>query len=89
MKRLLERARQALSGQLMERGTRGLSRIARLHPAADPARYGVEVTRDVAWRAPGGTCDRLDVYRPKGGGVHPTVLYVHGGGFRILSKDTH
>src|SRR6185295_2594817 len=33
---------------------------------------------------------RLDVYRPTNrSGPFPTVLYVHGGGFRILSKDTH
>jgi acetyl esterase len=32
----------------------------------------------------------LDVYRPHGGtGPWPVVLYIHGGGFRILSKDTH
>jgi len=87
--RLLDRARQALSGQVMEHGTRGLSRLARLHPAADPARYGVEVVRNVAWRAPGGRDDLLDVYRPTAPGPHPAVVYVHGGGFRILSKDTH
>ena len=33
---------------------------------------------------------RLDVYRPvKRDGPLPVVLYIHGGGFRILSKDTH
>lgn len=34
----------------------------------------------------------LDVYRPAGHRAserRPVVLYVHGGGFRILSKDTH
>jgi acetyl esterase len=32
----------------------------------------------------------LDVYRPiRRRGPLPVVLYVHGGGFRILSKDTH
>jgi acetyl esterase len=32
----------------------------------------------------------LDIYRPKGAtGLLPIVFYVHGGGFRILSKDTH
>ncbi|TNF30954.1 MAG: alpha/beta hydrolase [Deltaproteobacteria bacterium] len=87
--RLLDRARQGFSGQLLERGFRGLSRLARMHPAADPARYGVEVIRDVAWRAPGGRDDLLDVYRPTAPGPHPTVVYVHGGGFRILSKETH
>src|SRR5690606_5988723 len=33
---------------------------------------------------------RLDVYRPAHAeGPRPVVLYVHGGGFRILSKETH
>src|SRR5690606_7492163 len=33
---------------------------------------------------------RLDVYRPRDRGrALPIVFYVHGGGFRILSKDTH
>src|SRR5262249_8451053 len=35
---------------------------------------------------------RLDVYRPlreRRSAPWPVVLYVHGGGFRILSKDTH
>ncbi|MBK9265318.1 MAG: alpha/beta hydrolase fold domain-containing protein [Polyangiaceae bacterium] len=32
----------------------------------------------------------LDVYRPaEGRGPYPAVLYIHGGGFRILSKDSH
>ena len=33
---------------------------------------------------------RLDIYRPReSSGPLPIVLYIHGGGFRILSKDTH
>ncbi|MDP6945138.1 MAG: alpha/beta hydrolase, partial [Myxococcota bacterium] len=37
-----------------------------------------------------GPAQRLDIYRPRGvEGPLPTLLYVHGGGFRILSKDTH
>lgn len=31
----------------------------------------------------------LDVYRPDDQAVRPVVVYVHGGGFQILSKDTH
>src|SRR5262245_57988665 len=67
-----------------------LSRTARLHPAARPRRHGVQVLRDVRY-ADGHGADRLlDVYQPVGRpGPLPVVLYVHGGGFRILSKDSH
>ncbi len=69
----------------------GLSGLARLHPRAQPARYGVEVIRDLPY-LPGSAVPehRLDVYRPSDrDGPLPAVLYIHGGGFRILSKDTH
>jgi acetyl esterase len=69
---------------------RGLSAVGRMHPRARPARHGVEVTRDVAYLPDGRPEHRLDVYRPSAGTAPwPVVLYVHGGGFRILSKDTH
>lgn len=70
---------------------RGASRLGQLHPMARPDRHRVEVVRDVAY-APESTLaeHRLDVYRPSDRrGPLPIVLYVHGGGFRILSKDTH
>lgn len=51
--------------------------------------HGVEVLRDVAY-GPYGTAHQLDVYRPVARrGPLPAVLYLHGGGFRILSKETH
>jgi acetyl esterase len=73
----------------------GLSMVARLHPRARPHRHGVVVKRNIAYRR--GSAERpllaehrLDVYRPRDlVGPLPTVLYIHGGGFRILSKDTH
>ncbi|MCC6621069.1 MAG: alpha/beta hydrolase [Deltaproteobacteria bacterium] len=77
--------RQAISGTVIDKGLSGLSRLASLHPRARPARYGVEVVRDVDF---GG--ELLDVYRPReASGDAIPVLYLHGGGFRILSKDTH
>ena len=86
---LLADLRKALSGQVIDKGLSGLSRLATLHPKARPARYGVEVVKDVDY---GG--ELLDVYRPKdvakdASGDAIPVLYLHGGGFRILSKDTH
>ncbi len=61
----------------------------KLHPAAAPERHGVEVLRDLSY-GPGGVAHALDIYRPHfGERPLPVVLYLHGGGFRILSKDTH
>jgi acetyl esterase len=50
----------------------------------------VEVLRDVSYCDSGLLERRLDIYRPtRGTGPYPVVFYVHGGGFRILSKDSH
>ncbi len=69
---------------------RGLSLLGRLHPGARPERHGVEVLRDVPYRPTGLAAHTLDVYRPiERSGSLPSILYVHGGGFRILSKDSH
>lgn len=74
---------------------RGLSAAGRLHPQARPRRHQVEVLRNVPYHATGRVEHRLDIYRPSPESRHadarpwPIVLYVHGGGFRILSKDTH
>src|SRR5438093_3887886 len=67
------------------------SRAGRLHPMADPAKHGVEVVRDVPYLDTKREEHLLDVYRPTGRskGPWPVCVYVHGGAFRILSKDTH
>ncbi|HEY3353139.1 MAG TPA: alpha/beta hydrolase fold domain-containing protein [Polyangia bacterium] len=68
----------------------GLARAGRLHPAARPERHQVGVLRDLPYAATGLRAHHLDVYRPLAyTGARPVVLYVHGGGFRILSKDSH
>lgn len=68
----------------------GLARGTRLLPKANPARHGVEVLKDIPYGDSGRRRHLLDVYRPKySEGPLPVVLYIHGGGFRILSKDTH
>lgn len=68
----------------------GLSSAGRLHPASRPSAHNVEVIRDVPYAATTDARHRLDVYRPIGTpGPLPVVLYIHGGGFRLLSKETH
>jgi acetyl esterase len=69
-----------------------LARLAGGFRAADPGRYGVTRQRDLAYRDGGSPFHLLDIYRPSrpaGPGPHPCVLYIHGGGFRVLSKDSH
>src|SRR5689334_10395807 len=62
-------------------------------PTAQPARHGVHVVRDVPYKATGSPDHLLDVYLPEAGATasapRPAVMYVHGGAFCMLSKDTH
>ena len=85
------RLRRRAGAALIDGFFRGISRAGRLHPAADPARHSVEVIADLAYLDSVNPAHRLDVYRPLERPEQglPIVLYVHGGGFRILSKDTH
>ena len=82
--------RRAVGSFVVDNFFQGSSRLARLHPSSRPESHGVEVVRDVAYGARGAHHHLLDVYLPR---AHkeprPVVLYVHGGGFRILSKDSH
>jgi len=68
----------------------GVSELAKMHPLANPERHQVEVIRHVPYIDDGLPEHTLDIYRPK---IHtapwPVVFYVHGGGFQLLSKNTH
>jgi acetyl esterase len=94
---LRDRVRQRVGAFAVDNMFRVAARVGRLHPRARPHKHGVEVLRDLRYAAGTRREHRLDVYRPRGvvgaaanGGPRlPAVLYVHGGGFRILSKDTH
>ena len=61
--------------------------LGELHPLSRPARHGLVRTRDVMYGHD--PVHRLDVWRSAEGTPKGAILYVHGGGFRILSKDTH
>jgi len=82
---------RARAGAALLQGTlTSLARLGALHPKARPDRHGVEILRDIPYRAGGASAHTLDVYRPAvRDGRRPAVLYVHGGAFRILSKETH
>lgn len=89
-----QRVAQSAGGWVSERFFHSLARVGQLHPRADPAVHGVEVIHDLSYAGVGPRFDsrshRLDVYRPVAA-TKPlcTVLYIHGGAFQSLSKDTH
>ena len=87
LKNLLSRS----AAPTIDFGLRGLAQLAKLHPTASLARHGVEVLSDVTYNPSSNDSSyHLDIYRPtERPGLLPTVLHIHGGSFRILSKDTH
>ncbi len=87
----LEEARRRAGAAVVDGFFQTMSRLGRLHPMARPERHGVDVVRNLAYAEDSDRPEhRLDVYRPRDAREKlPAVLYVHGGGFRILSKDTH
>lgn len=87
---MLGRFRRNVGAAFADSFFRGISAAGRLHPNARPERHGLELIRDVRYRPGDGVDHHLDIYRPRErDGLVPVVLYIHGGGFRILSKDTH
>jgi acetyl esterase len=78
---------------------RGLFRLAKMHPMMRPELQGVERLTDFDYAGDASPRHAVDVYRPIPGSKlgarlvqgppWPIVFYVHGGGFRYLSKDSH
>lgn len=97
-------ARRYVGSVVIDGFFNGASRFAQLHPRANPRRHAIETIKDLRYAEGTTTRDHLlDVWRPAPvlassasvfaqrhlGPPWPIVFYVHGGGFRILSKDTH
>lgn len=67
----------------------GLARLTTRFMVRRAADVGVEVIRDLAY-GPHPVAHRLDIYRPRyAPRPLPVLLYIHGGGFIVCSKDTH
>lgn len=94
---LLDRGRQVgtrarrLAGSLMlDAFFNVLSSAGRLHPVVKELEQGVHVLRNLPYLSDGRRDHLLDIYLPAAvAGPLPVVLYIHGGGFRILSKNSH
>ena len=82
--------RRAVGRTLIDGGFRALSRVGRLKAEVRGELRGLDVREDIPYLETGRREHRLDIYRRRdSSGPLPVVLYVHGGGFRILSKESH
>jgi len=80
--------REKVGSKVVESLFEGLSSVSRSTSLARQSIASLRVLRDLRY----GTLDdqTLDIYLPSDGTPpRGIVFYVHGGGFRILSKDTH
>jgi acetyl esterase len=74
----------------MDRAAHAFARVRYSMPDAHPSRFDLRLERDVAYGPLDGAHHKLDVYVPtRASQPLPVVMYVHGGGFRMLSKETH
>jgi acetyl esterase len=74
----------------MDRAAHAFARLRYAMPDAHPSRFDLALERDVAYGPARGVHNRLDVYVPmRAPRPLPVVMYVHGGGFTMLSKETH
>ena len=79
-----------LTRVVFEQSSSMLGYMGSIQPGANPDLYDDEVVRNIPYVEGAGEENALDVYRPvTHSGPWPVVLYIHGGSFRIMSKDSH
>lgn len=82
--------RKNAGAALIDNFFRGLSMVGRLGPRGKPENFGIRHIADIPYLSTANPAHTLDLFIPsRGHGPYPVVFYAHGGGFRILSKDTH
>ncbi len=80
----------ALRAAAMNHAAHAAARVRYAMPDAHPKKHGVAIMRNIVYGPTTGSAHRLDVYVPLlRSKPRPVVMYVHGGGFSMLSKDTH
>tara|TARA_B100001093_G_C26698187_1_gene957852 strand:- start:57 stop:1028 length:972 start_codon:yes stop_codon:yes gene_type:complete len=87
---MLSKLRVKAGGALISSVLNTTMRSMKLHPKTWAVRKGIRVHSDIDYLDQAGPKQRLDIYQPEGAETKlPVFLYIHGGGFRILSKKTH
>lgn len=84
----LKRIRQDMNNEAIRLFFENLSRFGSLLPQIRRHKRGLRLDKNVSYSSTG---ELLDVWQLHGASAkpRPVVLYVHGGGFRLLSKDTN
>lgn len=87
----LVQLRRAAGASLVDNAFRVASTGTVLVPPSWPSFHGLQRLRSVRYFGSSDAGHLLDVYMPspEHEGPRPIVIYFHGGGFRILSKDSH
>lgn len=86
--------RQRLVGQMRRRAVdqtiNGLANFNDLTPRIRQMRERLDILKDIPYQNTGLVDHQLDIYRPKKATEPlPVVLYMHGGGFTLCSKESH
>ena len=90
MRQKVTELRRSVGSKAVESMFRGLSVASLQTPKARQALSGLRIIRDIPYLQTGMPEHTLDLYMPTEVGTQtPVVFYIHGGGFRILSKETH
>lgn len=96
--RARDRLRKRAGAAVVDSFFKGAARLGGMLPPARPEIHAVERIRDVAYADGAHRLQHLDVWRPvrppphvrdPRTGLLPAIVYVHGGGFRMLDKDSH
>ncbi|MFZ2633305.1 MAG: alpha/beta hydrolase [Desulfosalsimonadaceae bacterium] len=67
-----------------------LSYAGTFSPALRAASRHCDLIKNIPYAPDGKPAHRLDVCRPvRQGSLRPMIMYIHGGGFTMCSKDTH
>jgi acetyl esterase len=86
----LRLSRSAVVYSAIDRAAHGLARIRYALPDAQPERHHVFLEANIPYATSTSAQQKLDVYVPmRAARPFPVVMYVHGGAFASLSKDTH
>lgn len=87
-------ARARAAGRRMRRGAfdaifHGAAGLAANLPQVRDRLRQCRITENVAYVRRDGEVLALDVLQPLADGPHPVILYLHGGGFAVCSRETH
>ncbi len=75
---------------IFDQGFRAFARAKSYSSRQRGAKRRCQIIRNIPYRQNENPAQQLDIYRPKDNSFpRPVIMYIHGGGFTMCSKDTH